>query len=93
MENEETFKSALIKDGYADVELRTMAANTFNDRHSHDFDVRALMLDGELKLSWEGREHTFRPGEVFTMEAGCPHVELFGPQGARYIVGRRHAAV
>lgn len=89
----ESFRNALIADGYADIELRTMPAGTFNDRHSHDFDVRALMLEGELLLSWEGREHCFRPGEVFTMEAGCMHVERFGAAGARYLVGRRHAAV
>lgn len=89
----EAFKTALIQDGYSDVELRTMPANTFNDRHSHDFDVRALMLEGQLKLSWDGREHTFQPGEIFTMEAGCQHVEQFGPTQTRYLVGRRHAAV
>ena len=89
----EVFKTELLRDGYDDVQVREMAANTFNDRHSHDFDVRALMLDGELKLSWNGREHTFRRGEIFVMEAGCPHIEQFGPEGARYLAGRRHAAV
>lgn len=89
----EAFKAALIAQGYDDVEMRVMPAGTFNDRHSHDFDVRALMLEGELQLTWDGREHTFRPGEVFTMTAGCPHVEKFGPTETRYLVGRRHAAI
>ncbi|HZP89229.1 MAG TPA: cupin [Burkholderiales bacterium] len=89
----EDFKAELLRDGYEDVQMREIPANTFNDRHAHDFDVRALMLDGELTLAWDGQERTFRRGEVFVMEAGCPHVEQFGAAGARYLVGRRHAAV
>jgi len=26
---------------------------------------------------------------VFTMDAGCPHAEAAGPEGVRYLVGRR----
>ena len=89
----ETFKSALLQDGYNDIEMRNVAANLFNDQHTHDFDVRALMLEGELKLSWSSMDHTYRPGEIFTMEAGCPHIEQVGPIGARYLVGRKHPAV
>lgn len=91
--NTESFKSELLAQGYDDIELRVMPAGTFNDRHTHDFDVRALMLEGELTLTWEGREHTFRPGEIFTMAAGCPHVERFGASDTRYLVGRKHAAI
>lgn len=91
--NPETFRTQLLHDGYDDIALREVAANTFNARHSHDFDVRALMLDGELTLAWNDDERTFRSGEVFVMDAGCPHIERFGPDGARYLVGRRHAAV
>lgn len=91
--NAETFRAQLLHDGYDDIALRDVTANTFNERHSHEFDVRALMLDGELTLVWDGNERTYRPGEIFVMEAGCQHVERFGPDGARYLVGRRHAAV
>ena len=89
----EVFKAELLRDGYDDVQVREMAANTFNDRHSHDFGVRALMLDGELKLSLIGQEFTYRPGEIFVMEAGCPHIEQFGATGARYLPGRRHSPI
>ena len=89
----ESFKSALLQGGYDDIEIRSMAANLFNEQHTHDFDVRALMLEGELKLSWSGKNHTYRSGEIFVMEAGCPHIEQCGPVGARYLVGRRHPAV
>jgi hypothetical protein len=35
---------------------------------------------------------TFGPGEIFAMAAGCEHTEWFGPEGATYLVGRKHRA-
>jgi len=89
----DTFKATLARDGYDDIEERAMAPGVFNDRHTHDFDVRALMIEGELTLAWNDHTQTFRAGEVFVMDAGCPHVEQFGSEGARYLVGRRHASI
>ena len=50
------------------------------------------MLTGELTLAWEDQQHTFVPGEIFVMAAGCEHTEWFGPEGATYLVGRKHRA-
>ena len=90
--NENEFKAALTKDGFGEIEVRTMPANLHNKGHAHSFDVRALMIAGELTLTTEGKPTTYRAGQVFTMAAGCEHVEQFGPQGATYLVGRRHRA-
>ena len=89
--NESEFRSALAKDGYSDVELRTIQPNVHNKGHAHAFDVRALMIAGELTLTAQGKPTTYRAGEIFTLAANCEHVEQFGPQGATYLVGRRHA--
>ena len=89
--NEDEFKAALLKDGFDDIDVRTIEANVHNKGHAHDFDVRALMLAGELTLSAQGKQATYRAGEVFALPANCEHVEQFGPQGAKYLVGRRHA--
>ena len=88
--NENEFKAALARDGFSDIEVRTIAANVHNKEHAHAFDVRALMLAGELTLSAQGKQATYRTGEIFTLAANCEHVEQFGPQGATYLVGRRH---
>ncbi len=85
------FKAALQQDGYTEIDTRKMEPNLYNAPHSHPFHVRAQMTSGELTLSWEGQQRTFRAGEVFTMTAGCEHTEWFGPEGAEYVVGRKPA--
>lgn len=86
------FEAELQRDGYGEVSTRVIEPGVHNDSHSHPFDVRALMLSGELTLTWEGQTRTYRAGDVFTMAAGCAHVEQFGPEGASYVVGRRQAS-
>jgi uncharacterized cupin superfamily protein len=86
------FTAALMKDGYHDVSTKSQPASMENGVHSHPFDVRALMLEGELTLHFNGKTEIYRAGDVFAMQAGCEHTEKFGPQGATYLVGRRQGA-
>ncbi|MBM3643500.1 MAG: cupin domain-containing protein [Alphaproteobacteria bacterium] len=83
------FERELRDAGYGDVLENRSAPNRHNDEHSHPFDVRAMVLEGELTLAWDGQSRTYRPGDVFTMARGCPHIEDFGPQGALTLVGRK----
>lgn len=83
------FRSELARDGFDEAETRSMAPDLYNPPHSHPFEVRALMLTGELTLAWEDQQRTFRPGEIFVMAAGCEHTEWFGAEGATYLVGRK----
>jgi quercetin dioxygenase-like cupin family protein len=86
------FRSELARDGFDEVDTRSMEPNLYNPPHSHPFEVRALMITGELTLGWDDQQRTFGPGEIFTMAAGCRHTEWFGPEGASYVVGRKHRA-
>ncbi len=87
-----SFKAGLEQDGFTEIDTRTIEPNLYNAAHSHPFHVRAQLLEGELTLSWDGQQRTFQAGEIFTMAAGCEHTEWFGPQGAKYIVGRKMEA-
>jgi quercetin dioxygenase-like cupin family protein len=51
--------------------------------------VRALILAGDITLTYEGRSRTFRTGEIFEMTAGCVHHEEYGPDCSTYLVGRK----
>lgn len=69
--------------------LREWAAGESVPEHTHAFEVRALMLDGEFTLTVDGHSRTYRAGEVFTLPAGQPHSERMGPTVVRYQVGRK----
>lgn len=89
--NTEQFTQELQRDGY-EVATRSMEANKHNSAHSHPFEVRAVMLSGEMTLRYEGITQVCRAGDVFSMRAGCEHEEQFGPEGATYVAGRRQPA-
>lgn len=85
------FEAELAAEGFGSPEVREIAAGTRNAVHSHPFEVKALMLAGELQLTCEGHTATYRAGDVFTMAAGCEHAEQFGDETTRYLVGRKQA--
>lgn len=89
--NTTEFERALRAEGYESIETKSVAPGTHNDGHEHPFDVKALVLDGEIALTVADRSRTYRAGDVFTMAAGCRHVEDIGAKGVRYVVGRRRA--
>ena len=66
-----------------------MDANTFNDVHTHPFDARLFVTEGEMTVSFEGSEKTCRAGDTFSLAANVPHTEKVGPDGVSYVAGRR----
>jgi len=82
------FESALRRDGF-DVERRSLPPQTRVAEHAHPYDVRALVLNGEITLTVEGVEYAYREGDVFVLPAGHRHAEAVGPAGVDYLVGRR----
>jgi quercetin dioxygenase-like cupin family protein len=66
-----------------------MAAGTVNDTHSHDFDAALLVLSGNITVTTEQGTTTCRAGDTFELDNGIPHTEHIGPDGVRFLVGRR----
>lgn len=87
----EMFEAELRAQGYAEVVDRRIAANAVSPEHSHEFDARLFVLEGAMTIASEGRERTYGAGDTFSMAAGCRHAEHAGPEGARYLAGRRFA--
>lgn len=83
------FKAQLEREGYQEISTAEMRPSETRPAHAHDFDVAALVLDGEITLTCGDVTKTYRTGDSFTMEAGLPHAEAVGPDGFRYMVGRR----
>jgi len=84
------FESELGAQGYKEVVDRRMEANATNPEHAHEFDAWLLVLEGEMTITCDGEERTYRPGDTFTMTAGRHHTERCGPAGTRYLAGRRY---
>ena len=82
------FEFALRRDGFT-VERKTLAPNARTTEHAHPFDVRALVLNGDITLTVEGIDYAYRAGDIFVMPAGHMHAEAVGPEGVQYLVGRR----
>ena len=88
--NQADFESEVREQGYKEIVDRGMQAGEFNPEHAHEFDARLLVLEGEMTIVCDGEEHTYRAGDGFAMTAGRRHSERSGPQGVRYLAGRRY---
>jgi quercetin dioxygenase-like cupin family protein len=88
--NQTEFETELGEQGYSEVIDRRMEANSLNPEHAHDFDARLLVLEGAMTIISGGQERMYRAGDTFSMAAGCRHAEQCGPEGVRYLAGRRH---
>ncbi len=84
------FEAQLKAEGFVELQTREINAGTHNPAHAHDFEVKALMLDGELRIDCDGKSTSYTTGDVFTMAAGRQHAEQFGASGARYLTGRKY---
>jgi quercetin dioxygenase-like cupin family protein len=82
------FEFALRREGFT-VERKIQPPHRRVPEHAHPFDVRALVLNGEITLTVEGIDYTYRVGDIFVMPAGHGHAECVGPEGVEYLVGRR----
>ncbi len=85
------FEAKLAQDGYERDET-TIAAGEQRPAHAHDFDVRLLILDGDITLSYESGPVTYAAGDCCDVPAGVVHGEIIGPAGVHYLVGRRKQA-
>ena len=89
MTDRERFEAQLQAEGYPEIRCNEYKPNQHNPEHSHPFDVHALVLEGEITLTVDGKATRYSAGDEFRMAAGCRHIEDIGPQGVRYVVGRR----
>jgi quercetin dioxygenase-like cupin family protein len=85
----EQFINMLNREGFREIVTVEREANGSLDVHTHPFEAKALILDGELRLYGNGNEHVCKVGDIFHLQANEAHAERYGPQGVRYLVGRK----
>jgi len=89
--NRAEFEAELRRDGYDCCEV-DIPPNEHRAAHTHGFDARLLMLSGVFTIGYEDKQVHYRPGDTCSVAAGTMHEERTGPEGARYVAGRRSAA-
>ncbi len=57
--------------------------------HTHEFDARVMVTEGEIAISMGGEKRVYHPGEWCEVAAGTPHAEEIGPAGVKLLVARR----
>jgi mannose-6-phosphate isomerase-like protein (cupin superfamily) len=76
--------------GYDEVIERSWQPGTVLDSHAHDFDVDAIVVQGEMWLTVGDETRHMRAGDRFGLARGIPHSERYGDEGATYWVARRN---
>ncbi|MGY8937404.1 MAG: cupin domain-containing protein [Alphaproteobacteria bacterium] len=87
--DEAGFRQQLGQDGFAEPSVVMWEPNAVNPDHTHDFTARGLILSGGFVMGCSDGEQAFNQGDVFEHAAGTPHEETTGPDGCRFLVGRK----
>jgi quercetin dioxygenase-like cupin family protein len=85
----EAFESDLRREGF-EVMHGGQKGGFAEDLHAHDFDLRIMVLSGEITLTRENKPETFRGGDRCELPAGCQHTAQVGPEGVAYILGKAY---
>lgn len=83
------FDAAAFALGFSTVLDRQWAPLTVVDTHSHPFDAKAMVTQGEMWLTVGSETRHLMPGDGFELARDIPHAERYGPEGATYRVARR----
>ena len=84
------FEAQLRRDGYLDIKTRLFDRGVDTRPHSHPFDTRLLVLEGETTITCGGVRHTYRAGDVLEIDAGVEHCEQHPETRFGFVAGLRH---
>ena len=87
----EDFEARARAEGYDEILERKWPAMTVLETHTHPFDVKALMVEGEMWLTLGAETRRLEPEDEFTLAHDASHAERYGDRGATYWVARRSA--
>ena len=86
----EQFLSMLVLEGYPEPILVEREAGGFLDAHTHPFEVKALVVSGQIDLVVDGVRTSYISGELFHLLENQVHTERYGNNGVQYLASRRN---
>ena len=87
--DERKLAEQLRREGFSDTYVWQDAPNAHYPEHTHAEETAHIILRGEMTLTMDGREQTYRPGQRCDVPAGAVHSARMGPQGCRYLIGEK----
>lgn len=89
--DQQAFKTMLEVEGF-EVLIVEREANQGMDLHSHPFEAKAMIIEGDIRVVVDGKERHCQVGDTFHLAANIMHTETYGPNGVKFIAGRKAVA-
>jgi quercetin dioxygenase-like cupin family protein len=83
------FKTQLVAEQFDEIVEVSKPAHEAMGLHTHSFEAKALITQGELSIAVNDVSRLYKEGDVFQLAANTPHTEQYGPTGVTYLVGRK----
>ncbi|MGR8950438.1 MAG: cupin domain-containing protein [Gammaproteobacteria bacterium] len=87
--DEQTFTKEVLASGFSAPERFEREANLYNAEHTHEFDVEAYIVSGELTVTTADGATICRAGDRFSLARGIPHEERYGADSTEILVAKR----
>ncbi len=88
--NQDEFLAALSRDGFPSPVLVVRGSSACLGEHSHPFEVRALVTQGQIDIVINGLKSTYLTGDVFFLAHSQVHAESYGDEGVQYLASRKN---
>ena len=87
--NSEQFLQLLRRNGFPEPVEVQQAPNGQLGIHEHPFEVRALVVEGDITIVIDGLSKIYKAGDVFHLELKRLHGESYGSEGVKYLASRK----
>lgn len=88
----EQFLSMLVLEGFPEPTLVEREVDGFLDDHTHPFEVKALVVSGQIDLVVDGVMTSYISGELFHLLENQVHTERYGNNGVQYLASRKNSS-
>jgi mannose-6-phosphate isomerase-like protein (cupin superfamily) len=86
---EKEFEKELQAEGFSEIFVHRDGPNAFYPNHTHSGITAHIVLEGSITVTSEGKNRSYGPGERFDVPAGAVHSAKIGPEGCRYMIGKK----
>ena len=87
--NSEQFLQLLRRDGFPEPVEVQQVPNGQIGVHEHPFEVKALVVEGDITIVIDGLSKNYKAGDIFHLEFKQPHAESYGHEGVKYLASRK----